>query len=162
LNSVLTGTVLVIDPSSGSSSSQPGYALFSGGNLTDSGTIVINHAKEVPRRLQDIAKALQKDFPPVDVLIIEDIPVRSFGRNAHAHATLLKSVGAILSAAQYDKFIEISPSVWHAWLSKDPAIAKGYAKGDEWDAKVMGFCVLDLARTLAGKSLVKTTRKKST
>lgn len=148
ISSLLEGTILVVDPSSGSASSQPGYALFSAGVLTDSGTLKIDYTKEVPRRLQDIAECLRNDFQPVDVLIIEDIPVLSFGRNAHAHATLLKSVGCILSAAQYGKFVEVSPSVWHAYIAKDPPDARGYIKGDEWDAKIMGYCVLALARQL--------------
>lgn len=152
LRSLLEGSVLVIDPSSGSASSQPGYAIFQAGQLMDSGIIKIDHSKEVPRRLQDIAEALRRDFQPVNVLIVEDIPVRAFGRNAAAHATLLKSVGTILCAAQYDKYVEISPSVWHAWLSKDPPQARGYKKGDEWDARVMGYCIMDLAAELKRSS----------
>lgn len=152
LNSLLTGTVMVIDPSSGSASSQPGYALFTAGKLQDSGIIEVDSTKEVPRRLQAIATALREQFPPVDVLIIEDIPVRSYGRNASAHATLLKSVGAILSSANYGKFVEISPSVWKAYINSEAPDTEGYVKGDEWDAKVMGFCVLSIARKMAKKS----------
>jgi Holliday junction resolvasome RuvABC endonuclease subunit len=148
VRSLLAGSVLVIDPSSGSSSSMPGYAIFQAGQLIDSGIIQIDSSKEVPRRLQALATALQTDFPPVDVLIIEDIPVRSYGRNAHAHATLLKSVGAVLSSVRYEKFVEISPSVWKAYVASDASDAEGYSKGDEWDAKVMGFCVMALARKI--------------
>lgn len=142
--------MLVVDPSSGSSSSMPGYALFKGGQLVDSGVLQIDSSKEVPRRLQDISNCLRSEFPEVDVLVIEDIPSRSFGRNASAHATLLKSVGTVLGSAQYKKFVEVAPSVWHAWLRTYPEEAKGYEKGDEWDAKVMGYCVLSIAKEFTG------------
>lgn len=148
VSSVLKGSMLVIDPSSGSSSSMPGYAIFASGELLDSGILTVNANKELPRRLVDIAKCLREQFSPVNVLVIEDIPVRAHGRNATGHASLLKSVGAILSAAQYDQFIEVSPSVWKAYIEKTIAIKEKYVKGDEWDAKVIGYCVIDLAKEL--------------
>lgn len=152
VKAVLTGLMVVIDPSSGSSSSMPGYAIFKEGKLIDSGVMQIDHRKEVPRRLQDISKCLSSEFPEADVLVIEDIPSRSFGRNAIAHATLLKSVGCILASSKYHRFIEISPSVWHAYIKREPKEAEGYVKGDEWDAKIMGYCILELAREIQKES----------
>lgn len=143
--------MLVIDPSSGSSSSMPGYALFSKGELLDSGVLLINSSLELPRRLKEIATCLQTAFVDVDVLVIEDIPVRAYGRNAAAHATLLKSIGCFLACAKYNHFVEISPSVWKSYLLRDPSECQGYEKNDEWDAKVMGYCVLDIARSLQKK-----------
>lgn len=146
--SILEGSMLVIDPSSGSAQSLPGYALFDKGELTDSGVIELVVGRELPRRLQQLADSLRKDFDKVDVLAIEDIPVRGHGTHAGAHASLLKSVGTIFSAAQYDKYVEVHIQTWKAFLRRRAEEFPDYAKGDEWDAIIMGYCLINIAQEL--------------
>lgn len=145
-SALLEGTVLAIDPSSGSASSLPGYALFRCGELIDSGVIDLKVGWELHRRLSQLATTLREDFEEVDVLVLENIPVTGFGRSSKAHASLIKAVGAILSSAKYKALVEISPSTWRAYIKRHADEFTEYEKSDEWDAIIMGYCILDKAR----------------
>lgn len=145
---ILEGKVLAIDPSSGSASSLPGYALFEAGKLKESGLIELKIGKELPRRLEDLARSLREDFEEVDVLVIEDIPVRSHGRHGGAHASLMKAVGCILGAAKRKQTVEMAIPTWKSYLRKTVEQFPDYNKDDDWDAIVMGYCAIDLARTV--------------
>src|SRR5690606_29900758 len=71
---ILTGTVLAVDPSSGSRDSQPGWAFFSEGEYLMGGTLKINHKNDIYQRLIDLYKGLNTltDTTP-DVMVIEKI-----------------------------------------------------------------------------------------
>ena len=134
------GTMLCLDPSCGSASSMPGYALYSAGELVDSGIIEVSGIhRDLPYRLQDIARVLREDFPRPDVLVIEEIPVRRFGGgSATAHASLLKAAGLMMGTVEAPLVIRVRPQVWRA-LRPDT-----WKKGDEQDAIALGYAVLQV------------------
>jgi hypothetical protein len=138
----LTGTVVVIDPSIGSTSSLPGYAVYVRRKLKESGVLQVKRSGSLQDRLQQLAKelrALYKKYDP-DVLVYEEIPPRRYGGgNAEAHASLLKSVGAILSVTGPKYYIRIKPLIWKKLVTEE------YEKGDEADAIEMGRIVLELS-----------------
>lgn len=138
------GKVLVIDPSSGSQSSLPGYALFEKGELKEVGVLELNIGRELGQRLKQLSDSL-REFGEVDVLVIEDIPVRSFGKGARPHASLLKAVGCVMGSVSYKHLVEVSPSTWKAYLKRNEGKFLNYMKSDDWDALIMGYCSLDRA-----------------
>lgn len=139
---LINGLVVSIDPSVGSSSSMPGYAVYRQAKLVESGTFPLNPKDSVPVRLRVLANHLRKLYVkyPADVLVFEDIPsLRQGGGNANAHASLLKAVGAILSVPGPTHYVGIMPVSWKRQVSEH------YQKGDESDAIEIGRIVLDLA-----------------
>lgn len=138
----LDGRLLVIDPSVGSSSSQPGYALYEAGQLTDSGVIDIP-VGSIESRLFHLRSVLCGEFPEKpDVVVVEDIPVlrfNKFGRSLAAQIPLHYAVGVVLSAFDAP-VVRVFPATWHAFVGAD------YQKSDESDAIVMGHTVLQFAR----------------
>lgn len=127
--------VLAIDPSSGASS-PVGYAIFEDGELVESGVI------EVPKgngseRLHHINECLRNDFEKPDVLVVEMIP-----RVRILKPVLTQSVGAIMSAWPCSEFVEVPVRSWKAYVEANPEATKGYEKGDEWDAIVIGLTYL--------------------
>lgn len=144
LQEILEGVVVSIDPSIGSSSSQPGWAVYRQSKLVASGVFDIPAHKSVWERLRRLANAvrkLYKKFNP-DILIYEEIPAQRYGLggNAGAHASLLKAVGAILSVPGTEGCVGIHPQSWKKLARAD------YSKGDEADAVEMGWVVIELAR----------------
>jgi len=137
------GTMLAIDPSSGSQSSLPGYALFKAGKLVDAG--VVNLPKgttALSNRLFQLRNALFQEFEQPDLLAVELIsPVMpSGGRFQKNTGSLIKAVGAILSVWDVP-VVEPSPTTWHTMT---PA---SYIKGDMHDACMIGWsCYITLAR----------------
>lgn len=144
----ITGVVAVIDPSIGSSSSLPGYAIYVKRKLKISGVFDISRSGTLQDRLQQLAccvRQLYKKYKP-NVLIYEEIPPRRYGGgNAEAHASLLKSVGAILSVEGPEFFIRIKPLIWK------PLVSDTYVKGDEADAVEMGRIVISKAIERIGR-----------
>lgn len=140
---LLRGTILAIDPSIGSNSSMPGWAVYTEGELVDSGTIEIAPKQEIPIRLQILSRKirqLETMYKP-DIMIYEEIPSQRYGGgNANAHASLLKALGAILSVEGPVAHLGLHPQTWKR-LTRD-----GYEKGDEADAIEMGWIALDIAR----------------
>jgi hypothetical protein len=140
---LLRGVALCIDPSIGSNSSMPGWAVYSAGILIESGTIEIDVVKELPPRLQALARKMyqliQRWAP--DVLVYENIPAqRHGGGNAESHASLLKALGVILSVAGPSGYIPLLPVVWKKHARPE------YRKGDESDAIEIGYVALTIAR----------------
>lgn len=141
------GIVLAVDPSVGSSSSMPGYAIYTAGILRASGTIPLNPTDPIHVRLRGLVYALRKitqEHNP-DVLVYEDIPAQRYGGggNAGAHASLLKAVGAILSTSGTDYVVGIQPVSWK------PMARSSYVKGDEADAIEIGHVVISEAARIA-------------
>lgn len=142
LQGILEGMVISIDPSIGSSSSMPGWAIYRAGQYVSSGIFEIPVHKSLPDRLRTLANHVRKlynDYPP-DVLVYEDIPAQRYGMgNAVAHASLLKALGAILSVPGPDGYVGIMPVSWKK-LVRDT-----YEKGDEADAVEIGHVVIECA-----------------
>lgn len=145
---LLRGTVLIIDPSSGSAESLPGFCLVEQGVVTQSGVITISRTKRAPERLRELALALAENFPPLDVLCIEYIPPfmasAGGGFRTQAVVNLHKAVGVVQACTQWKTFIQISPQSWHAWERK--TLGEGnYVKNDENDAICMTLCMFEIA-----------------
>lgn len=143
---MLEGIVLSVDPSIGSSSSQPGWAVYRQGQLIISGTIQIDHTLPTWKRLRKLVhgiRKLYKQWEP-DVLVYEDIPAqRHGGGNAEAHASLLKAVGAILSVSGPDYYVGLHPLSWKRM------VRSSYVKGDENDAIEIGWISIQEARRIS-------------
>lgn len=138
---ILNGVFLAIDPSVGSTSSMPGYALFDKGNLIESGIIRVSPTAKKNIRLFSITKSLKEEFKTPDIIAIENIPPISFkgGMSGWSLVSLQRSIGAILSV--YDiPYVEVAPSAWQKYKFD------GYDKSDENDAICIGLCVLAAAR----------------
>jgi len=139
---LLTGTVLAIDPASGGSS-MPGYAVYKGGQLVQSGTIAVKPHLMLNVRLRLIADVLRNELPVPDVFVIEDIRrIRGIFSGASVDI-LFKGIGAIMSAVTCDKFIEIPPTVWTKTVE---ANYKTTRKSDEQDAIEIGRFAIEYAQ----------------
>lgn len=145
LTAILGGRILSVDPSCGSRSSMPGWAYYTeGGKLEGSGILKLDYEKELNYRLHTLLVDLQEWAGDVDVLVYEDIAPRRYGGGgAHGHASLLKSVGVVMSALPVVAAIGVKPTQWKKLASA------GYVKSDEADAREMGRIVIDLARHIA-------------
>lgn len=150
------GVVISIDPSIGSTSSMPGYAIYIRGERSSSGTLDIDRNASIPERLQQLAHFIRKLYSiyDPDVLVYEEIPAqRHGGGNANAHASLLKAVGAILSVSGPDKYVGILPISWKAQVGDD------YVKGDKEDAEAIGRICIQEAHRIIEEDGKKATRK---
>lgn len=151
LSALMGGRVLAIDPSSGSEESQPGYALWEGGELKDSGYISIGKGDRISGRLYRLGRSLREDFQAPDVVVTENIPPfmgngsgGSFGTRAVIH--LHQSIGVIMSVWDVP-LVRITPRTWRAMT---PPM---YTKTDEHDAIMLGWVALQTGRRMAGQEL---------
>lgn len=136
------GIVVCIDPSIGSSSSMPGYAIYKAGMLLGSGIFELDLNKDRPHRLQQLSHLLRKLYSTwkPDVLVYEEVPAMRHGfGNAVSHASLLNAVGVVLSVSGPDYFVGIMPVSWKK------LVGEGYVKSDEEDAKQIGRIVISEA-----------------
>lgn len=139
------GFVLVVDPSMGSASSLPGYAVYAAGDLIDSGVLQVHtegtrwhRLKEVYRQLENLSTAWNPS-----VCVYEEIPVSAHaGRSQVSHASLLLALGVTMAAVEAEAFVGIPPITWKKFVSPE------YIKGDEQDAIEMGRIVIAMAREL--------------
>ncbi len=139
------GVVLVVDPSMGSLSSKPGWAVYSAGDLADSGVLEVHtegtrwyRLKEVYRQLANLSAAW---YP--GVCVYEEIPVSAHnGRSQVSHASLLLALGVTMAAVEAEGFVGIAPNSWKRFVSD------GYLKSDEQDAIEMGRIVIDMANEM--------------
>ena len=144
LEEIRDGYLLCIDPSIGSGSSMPGYAIFYGMEFAESGTIYVTPSWPAHIRLQAIAECIRTEFETPDVAAVEALPVRAIGRgrSRRGHASLLQAAGAIASALPTPNLIYVDPRIWHSEVGDD------YVKGDAEDAEAIGDTIIRLARTL--------------
>jgi hypothetical protein len=151
---LLRGTVLVIDPSSGSAESLPGFCLVQQGVVVQTGVLNISRTKRAPERLRELALTLAESFPPLDVLCVEYIPpfmakVGQDGRPVGGFRTqgvvnLHRAVGVVMACTQWKTMLQISPQSWHAWERR--VLGEGnYDKNDENDAICMTLCLFEIA-----------------
>lgn len=146
---ILNGVVCSIDPSVGSTSSQPGWAIYRQTKLIDSGTFYIPAHLSTPERLRRLANEMRKLYKTYcpDILVYEEIPsLRQGGGNANAHASLLKAVGVILSVPGVNGYVGIYPVSWKKM------VRDSYVKGDEEDAVEIGWIVIELAKQIQEKN----------
>lgn len=137
------GVVLVIDPSIGSLSSMPGYAVYERGLQLAAGTLTIDPSHSVPARLKEVYRQLRNlsKLHRPDICVYEEIPVSAHGgRSQVGHASLLKAVGVTLAAVDARAFIGLLPVVWKNKVRED------YVKGDKEDAIAMGYIIVEAAR----------------
>lgn len=138
------GNVLVVDPSIGSSSSLPGWAVYKHGSLVDSGVIHTGgshlHLWQRARRLKAAIEILCNEYK-FDVLVYEDIPATS-GFNQNAIASLLKAVGIVLACTESSHVLGVHPASWKNYVRPD------YTKGDKEDAIEIGHIVIGLANRI--------------
>ena len=142
---LLKGNVLSIDPSIGSLSSMPGWALYQGGELVSSGCLEIDPKGAKWERLKEVYRLLRNMSKQhtIDVCVYEQVPVSAHGgRSQVSHASLLMAVGVTMVAVDARAFIGIPPITWKKHVSSD------YVKGDEEDAIQMGRIVIEMAREM--------------
>lgn len=150
------GWCIAIDPSIGSSSSLPGWAVYQCSTLLTSGVFEIDRNEDIPTRLQQLVYFLRKLYTqyPVDVLVFEDIPAqRHGGGNANAHASLLKAVGATLSVSGPRQYVGILPISWKRLVPED------YIKGDREDAEAIGRICIAEAHKIIQEDGIKQNRR---
>ena len=138
---VIDGTLLAIDPSTGSESSLPGYAVFKAGQLVESGTITLDITLNRAQKLYEINRTIREDFGEYkfDAIAVEDIGYFMGKMNAKAVVSLQRAVGAIVAAYPTECLIEVPSNAWQKHKYK------GYVKGDEADAICIGLCVINTA-----------------
>lgn len=158
---ILEGTLVAIDPSIGSSSSMPGYAIYRAGILEESGILSIDSSGTIWQRLRMVVHQVRKLYQQwdPDVLIFEDIPPQRHGGDASAHASLIKAVGAIISVSGPDYVVGLHPRSWKL------LVRPSYTKSDENDAIEMGWIAVQEARRInetdpPGKKYGKKTKSK--
>jgi hypothetical protein len=135
------GLVLVVDPSSGSRESMPGFVLVEDAAVVNSGTIQLDLKKPPHRRLHDLQTEMFAIVPAVDLIVTESIPPFMSGKGGgfrtQSVVQLHWSVGAILSAYDAD-LIQVPIQSWRSWVTKNVGeIGETYKKGDEVDALAM-------------------------
>lgn len=144
---ILEGRLLAIDPSTGSKSSMPGFAVFEKGILKESGTIEVDYTGNRAERLFEINRTLREEFETPDVVVCEDVKNRTFFNkkggfrmSTSSMASLQRSIGAIIAAHPVKCLIEIPNNSWQAHTFP------GYIKSDENDAISIGLCAINIAK----------------
>jgi len=138
-----TGTIISVDPSIGSASSMPGYAIVVDGKMVDSGILAINHRDPHNRRLASIQAQLRLLAPKPDVLICEAIaPMLSVGG---ANVIQLHwAVGVILATYPDAVPVLIPNMVWKKHLKL--ASLDVYYKSDEHDAIALMWTMFSICQ----------------
>jgi hypothetical protein len=140
----LEGTLLAIDPSSGSRGSMPGFAFFVKGVLKDAGTIQVIPGDDIHRRLFELRRSLMEDFSIPDVLITENIPPFMDGGFNKSVLNLHYSVGVVMSVF-YCNMARIPPAVWRKYIPDN------YEKTDRNDAIMLGYTAIRIAADYYGE-----------
>lgn len=128
---ILHGSLLAIDPGSRSL----GWARFEAGQLLISGAYEAPTSMPAHKRLVKIADQLSQWTCP-NILAIE----RMFKFNP----SLVWSVGMSIVVTRPQDLIEVNVRAWKKFAEEDD----GYEKSDEWDAIMIGRCVIETARQL--------------
>lgn len=148
---ILEGTMLCVDPSSGSRQSLPGWAVYRAGSLRDYGIVEVpsnwlNKGSGIPYRLKYIADAFRNAWPGVeyDLLAMEDVKLdNEKGTLQNAIESLMLAKGAITAALSWKEYIGVHALAWHS--IKPP----GYEKSDTSDAVLIGELLIRLAREMS-------------
>jgi hypothetical protein len=147
---LLYGRVLVIDPSSGSAGSMPGYAVYDRGILSMSGVLIVNHKNPIEARLRQIMELLQE----MDEKLHPQLCLLEKIRGGRAHPYLVWSCGIVV-ASMTCPHVEVCISTWKSFLDKDE-----YVKGDERDAIGIGQAMINMALGLSPPKKVRAKKVK--
>lgn len=139
---ILTGTVLAIDPSSGAynrgkrEQSHVGYALYRAGVLIDSGIVEMDGRAlpDIWDRLRDLHDCLSTQFETPDVLVMEKI------RGSFAHEYLKFSIPVIALAVRAPIVLEVNISTWKKYAGSE------HQKSDEADAIAIGAALIKIVQ----------------
>lgn len=155
------GRFLSLDPSSGSTSSMPGYAIFENGKLLEAGILELSVGKELNFRLQELGHLLRTEFQNVELVIVEDVPAIPIYTQKQAMAkgktfmttkqvaSLQKSAGLCIGSFHPDiPTIRVSPLTWSAYKRNYDWQVE---KNDTNDAVIMGMTVLQILNELEEK-----------
>ncbi len=150
---ILTGTVICIDPSCGSESSMPGWAIYQMGKLVSAGTIELPYRKSLQIRLRTLHEELQKflSLAP-NVILLEEVPVkaiviRGIKMKDKSHNSLMQSIGVVKAAMPMElPVIDVPASLWsRISRTKGWAASKEkHEKGDALDAIRIGMAALHI------------------
>lgn len=148
---VMQGTLLAIDPSSGSRNSQPGYSLYQAGVLIDAGIIKLKVGSELHSRLFHLADSIRNDFSTPDILVTEAIssvmnPKQGF--MSKQMVPLQRAVGVVQSCFDCP-VLEVAPATWRKYITNN------YVKSDTNDAILLGYTALMEAAQLRGEATFK-------
>lgn len=139
---LLKGPVLIIDPSIGSTSSMPGYAVYTKGELLASGILKLDPTGPIGTRLNALytsLKMLEYVYSPA-VLGYEKIPITAHGgRSQLSQTSLLMALGVTQMAFHSIPQVGIMPISWKKMVRDT------YRKGDEEDAIEMGWILIRTA-----------------
>jgi Holliday junction resolvasome RuvABC endonuclease subunit len=149
VNLILNGTVISVDPSSGSRDSLPGYAIFRAGQYIDSGVITMPVFSDLHKRLFYLGKCLREQIAAVekpDILVTENIPPVMTGKGFfnRSMVSLQRAIGVVQSSFDMP-CLEVAPITWRQNIPDD------YRKTDEADAIMMAITVIKHATLLIGK-----------
>lgn len=135
---IMNGTLLAIDPSSGSESSQPAFSVFVKGELTLSGELTLPPKHGIATRLQLLDTKIRNLLPaPPTVLAIEEIQGQNF-----SHRYLQWAIGCIVSASRTPSLIQVPTNMWKAVARA----SSEYQKSDVNDALIIGQTIVLLAK----------------
>lgn len=137
---ILNGTLLAIDPSTGSKSSMPGWAWFEKGELKESGIIKVDLKGNRAQKLYQINHTLRTEFGPPDVVAVESAGYFISKMNPASIISLQRAIGAVIASWPVKCLVEVPSNVWQKYRFK------GYEKGDEADAICIGLCVIGKAK----------------
>lgn len=142
---ILEGTILSVDPSTGSSASLPGFAWFNKGELVESGVLDVDYRNSRSSKLYESARTIREEFAEPDILVVEQISTIIYKKskmNPVGMAGLQKAIGAIIGARPFKHVLEIPSSAWKGYK---PA---NYKKSDEFDAISIGLCAVGVAKEI--------------
>ncbi len=145
---ILDGSLLAIDPSSGSvnrftgEQSSLGWAIFKEGNLQGSGTIEVIKSESKEDRLRDLVGILHTRFDTTfDALVLENIPAVSCRKNGFSVDTTLIQACGVVVAGTTGALVEMNIHTWQAVARR----LGGWTKGDESDAIYLGLSAIAFA-----------------
>jgi len=139
----LSGTLIAVDPSSGSAGSLPGFAVYREGVLIESGMLDIPRSGPIWHRLQALRTSLDAlvyEYKP-ELLAVEHVFIKG---NSKSMTNLQRAIGVIMSCAPGD-VIEVGSTTWRKH------IPEGYWKADDNDAVAIGYAVIEAAARLTGR-----------
>jgi hypothetical protein len=155
-NRIINGTFVAIDPSCVSATgSKPAYAIYQKGEFVEQGIIDVKYKPALSYRLQMMRKVISESIAPhVDLLIIEDVPVRpirtmkqaaSSGKtfmNFNSISSLKKACGTIISAFEVGTpVIEFPANLWQKMVHN---AGLEISKKDDDDARWIGWAAIRL------------------
>lgn len=146
---IMKGRVLVIDPSSGGSTSLPAYCIIEAGKIQKAVEVPVSaklrtRNSYVAHRLREIGKTLQDRFRDehFDILAVEMIYHQpSESTVLLSFQSLNMSIGAVHASIAADYRMVMPPWEWHKLMPK------GYKKTDLGDVKLMAKALIRDAKT---------------